>query len=180
MKSWKQRAQRLRVPVGTVLGIVFLLLMHPSLRSLLVGGTIALAGALLRLWAAGHIVKGRTLTRSGPYAFSRNPLYLGSLLMALGVVLGGQGYWLLPVLALFYLAFYLPVMRAEEQELLHGYGDEFLEYSKTVPLFFPCLRPGGCPVSGFLWARVARNRELRTLIGLVMAEAVLILEYFLR
>lgn len=166
------------MPAGTVLGIIFLLLMHPSIRSLWIGAVLSLAGALLRLWASGHIVKGRVLTRSGPYAFSRNPLYLGSFFMALGIIVGGQGYWLLPVFALFYLIFYVPVMRAEEQELLNGYGNEFIEYSKTVPLFFPRFHPAGYTVSGFLWNQVLRNREHRTVIGLLLAEAVLILEYF--
>ena len=72
--------------------------MHPSFRSLRLGGIITLAGMLLRLWAAGHIIKGRVLTRSGPYAFHRNPLYLGSFFMALGIIVGGQGYWLLPTM----------------------------------------------------------------------------------
>lgn len=177
MTSWKQTAQRIRVPAGTVLGIIFLLLMHPSIRSLWIGAVLSLAGALLRLWAAGHIVKGKVLTRTGPYAFSRNPLYLGSFFMALGIIIGGQGYWLLLLFALFYLVLYIPVMRAEEQELLNGYGDEFVEYSKKVPLFFPRLRPPCYSVSGFLWSRVARNREHRTIIGLILAEAVLVLKY---
>jgi len=151
--------------------------MHPSERSLWLGGGIALAGALLRFWASGHIIKGRVLTRSGPYAFSRNPLYLGSFFMALGIIIGGQGYWLLPVFGAFYLAFYLPVMRAEEQELLRGYGGAFVEYSEQVPLFLPRIRPTGYPVSGFEWSRVVRNREYRTVVGLVLAEAFLILRY---
>jgi protein-S-isoprenylcysteine O-methyltransferase Ste14 len=176
--SWKLKAQKMRVPAGTVLGIVFLMLMHPSVRSLWIGAAIALIGALLRFWAAGHIVKGKVLTRSGPYAFSRNPLYLGSFFMALGVVIGGQGYWLLPIFALFYLTFYLPVMRAEEQELLGVYGDAFVEYSRKVPLFIPSFRPGGYRVSGFQWSRIVLNREYRTVIGLALAEAFLILKYF--
>ena len=164
---------------GTVLGIVFLLLMNPSMRSMLIGGVIALAGMILRLWAAGHILKGRVLTRTGPYAFLRNPLYLGSFFMALGVMIGGQGYWLLPVFALFFLVFYLPVMRAEEQELLRGYGDAFVAYSKKVPLFFPRFRPVGYSVSGFLWSRVALNREYRAVVGLILAEAFLAIKYFM-
>ena len=164
---------------GTVLGIVFLLLMNPSMRSMLIGGVIALAGMILRLWAAGHILKGRVLTRTGPYAFLRNPLYLGSFFMALGVMIGGQGYWLLPVFALFFLVFYLPVMRAEEQELLRGYGDAFVAYSKKVPLFFPRFRPVGYSVSSFLWSRVALNREYRAVVGLILAEAFLAIKYFM-
>ncbi len=170
----------MRVPAGTVLGVVFLLLMHPSFRSLWFGGIITLAGTLLRLWAAGHIIKGRVLTRSGPYAFHRNPLYLGSFFMALGIIVGGQGYWLLPVFALFFIAFYLPAMKAEEQELLRSYGEEFVEYSKKVSCFIPRFRSSGYPVSGFLWSRVIRNREHRTIIGLFLAEAVLVLKYFLK
>jgi len=166
----------MRVPAGTVLGIIFLYFMHPSARSLWIGGIISLAGALLRLWASGHIVKGRVLTQSGPYAFSRNPLYLGSFFMALGIILGGQGYWLLPVFILFYLTVYLPVMRAEEQELLNGYGDAFIEYSKQVPLFIPRVRANGYKINGFYWSRVVRNREHRTIIGLILAEAVLVLK----
>ena len=145
MNSWKQKAQRMRVPAGTVMGIVFRLLMHPSEQSLWIGGIISLIGTLLRLWASGHIVKGRVLTRSGPYAFSRNPLYLGSFIMALGVIIGGQGYWLIPVFV----------------------------------LFFPRIRPSGYPVSGFLWARVSRNREYRSILGWLLVEAILILEYLL-
>lgn len=170
----------MRVPAGTVLGVIFLLFMHPSIRSLWIGGVIAFLGALLRLWAAGHIVKGKVLTRTGPYAYSRNPLYLGSFFMALGVVVGGQGYWLLPVFGLFFVAFYFPVMRAEELELLHNYGNAFVEYSKKVPLFIPRFPSAMYPVKGFLWSRVGRNREYRTIIGLLLAETVLTLEYFFR
>jgi protein-S-isoprenylcysteine O-methyltransferase Ste14 len=177
MNSWKQKAQKIRVPAGTALGIVFLVFMHPSLRSLWIGGVISLFGALLRLWAAGHIVKGSVLTRTGPYAFSRNPLYLGSFFMALGIIIGGQGYWLLVLFALFYLVLYIPVMRAEELELLNGYGDAFIEYSKKVPLFFPRFRRAAYPVSGFFWSRAARNREHLTAAGLILAEAVLVLKY---
>ena len=176
MTSWKQKARKIRVPAGTALGIIFLLLMRPTVQSLWIGAFIALAGALLRVWAAGHIVKGKMLTKTGPYAFSRNPLYLGSFFMALGVIIGGRKFWLLPVFALFFLVFYVPVMRAEEQELSNCYGNEFAEYANKVPLFFPLFRSPVYPVSGFLWSRFLRNREHRTIIGLIFAEAVLVLE----
>jgi len=175
MNSWKKVAQKTRVPAGTVLGVVFILLMHPSVRSLWIGGMIALAGALLRLWAAGHIEKGKVLTQGGPYAFTRNPLYLGSFFMALGIIIAGQGYWLLPAFGLFFAVFYYPVMRAEEQELFHGYGERFVEYSKRVPLFIPGLKKAGHDSSTFLWSRVIRNREHQTIAGLIITEAVLIL-----
>ncbi len=153
-----------------------MLLMHPSQRSLWVGGIIALVGALLRVWAAGHIEKGKVLTKAGPYAITRNPLYLGSLLMATGILLAGQGYWLLVPFALFFAGFYYPVMRAEERELLQGHGEEFLSYARRVPFFLPSFHsaPGGS--SAFLWSRVIKNREHRTLTGLLLAEAFLIMK----
>jgi protein-S-isoprenylcysteine O-methyltransferase Ste14 len=180
MTSWNKLAQKLRVPVGTVLGLLFLLLMHPSERSLIIGGAITLPGCLLRLWAAGHLVKGRVLTQSGPYAFTRNPLYLGSFFMALGIIIAGQSYWLLPAFALFFAIIYFPVMKAEEQELLGGYGDLFIEYSRRVPLFLPVFRKSGFHSSSFKWDRMLRNREHRNLAGLAVAEAILLLQFFFR
>src|SRR5262249_11688422 len=93
--AWGKAAQKLRVPVGTLLGVLFLFLMHPSRRSLWIGGLIASAGAVLRIWAAGHLEKGNMLAQGGPYALTRNPLYLGSFFMAVGILIAGQGYWLL-------------------------------------------------------------------------------------
>ena len=180
MISWNRLAQKLRVPAGTILGILFLLFMHPSTRSLWIGGAIALPGSVLRLWAAGHIEKGRVLTQGGPYAFTRNPLYLGSFFMALGIILAGQGYWLLPAFAGFFVLFYFPVMKAEEQDLLAGYGERFVEYSNRVPLFFPAFQKTGNASSAFLWSRVIRNREHRTIAGLAVAETILILQNIFR
>jgi protein-S-isoprenylcysteine O-methyltransferase Ste14 len=180
MTPWKKLAQKTRVPAGTVLGIIFLVLMHPSVRSLWIGGVIAFAGALLRLWAAGHIEKGKILAQGGPYAFTRNPLYLGSFFMALGIIIAGQGYWLLVPFIIFFAAFYFPVMKAEEQELLQGYGQQFVDYSTRVPLLIPGFRKTGRVYSTFLWSRVIRNREHHTVAGLIAAEAVLVLLILLR
>jgi protein-S-isoprenylcysteine O-methyltransferase Ste14 len=178
MHSWKKLAQRTRVPVGTVLGIAFLYLLFkrgPSIHSLLAGGVIAVSGALLRLWAAGHIEKGRVLTQSGPYAFTRNPLYLGSFFMALGILIAGRAYWwLLLIFGIFFASFYLPVMRAEEQELLNGYGAKFVEYSRRVPMFLPGFGKAGPDTSTFLWSRVIHNREHRTVAGFLLAMILLI------
>ena len=180
MTSWNRLAQKLRVPVGTILGILFLLLMHPSARSLWIGAAITLPGCLLRLWAAGHIEKGRVLTQGGPYALTRNPLYLGSFFMALGIIIAGQSYWLLPAFAIFFGIVYFPVMKAEEQELLGGYGERFVEYSKRVPLFLPAFQAAGFHSSAFQWSRVIRNREHRNLSGLAVAQIILILEFLFR
>ena len=173
-------AQKARVPAGTMLGIIFLLFMHPSINSLMIGGVLTLAGALVRIWAAGHIEKRIRLTRSGPYSWTRNPLYLGSFLMAFGVILAGQGYWLLPFFALFFIGIYFPVMHAEEQDLENAYGSDFLEYARSTPLFFPKkpkrLKDTGIaePPVLFSWARVRKNREHRNLVSLLVIEGILI------
>ena len=177
MASWKHFAQKTRVPAGTVLGILFLLFMHPSIRSLGIGAAITLPGCLLRFWAAGHIDKGKALTMGGPYARTRNPLYLGSFIMALGIILGGQGYWLLPLFGAFFAGFYIPVMKAEADYLLGVYGQEFVEYAKRVPVFFPTFQKAGAGASTFRWSRVKQNREHRNVIGLFVAEAILILKF---
>jgi protein-S-isoprenylcysteine O-methyltransferase Ste14 len=172
--GWGKLAQRIRVPSGTILGIVFLFLMRPSSKSLWMGGSIAVTGVLLRLWAAGHIEKGKVLTQGGPYAFTRNPLYLGSFLMALGIIFAGQSYWLLLPFGLFFLICYLPVMKAEEKELLNGYGARFIEYSNLVPIFFPHFRKASLSCSTFMWSRAIRNREHHTIAGFLVTEAILI------
>lgn len=177
LHSWGKQAQKIRVPAGTVLGIVFLFLMHPSRRSLWIGGVVTLCGAALRVWAAGHIDKGRVLARAGPYAWTRNPLYLGSFLMAMGILLAGQGYWLLLPFVVFFAAFYYPVMKAEEQELFQGHGASFLEYADKVPLFVPSFDASTWSPSGFQWSRVVRNREHRNLAGLLVAELFLIVRW---
>jgi protein-S-isoprenylcysteine O-methyltransferase Ste14 len=177
-------AQKTRVPAGTALGVIFLLFMHPSIRSLMIGGFFTLAGALVRIWAAGHIEKRVRLARSGPYEYTRNPLYMGSFLMAFGVILAGQGYWLLPFFALFFIGVYLPVMRAEEQDLENAYGADFLEYARSTPLFFPKKtklpekpETAESPVR-FSWPRVRKNREHRNLISLLAVQGILILQLF--
>jgi protein-S-isoprenylcysteine O-methyltransferase Ste14 len=176
MDSWGKIAQKLRVPLGTVLGLVFLIFMHPSQSSLWIGGFLAFTGGAFRIWAAGHIEKGKILAQGGPYALTRNPLYLGSFLMALGVLIAGQGYWLLLPFGLFFLAVYYPVMKAEEQELLQGYGEEFVQYCGRVPLFLPSIRFYAGSSSIFLWSRVLRNREHRTFAALLLTVTILILK----
>jgi hypothetical protein len=95
--------------------------------------------------------------------------------MAIGIIVAGQGYLLLLPFAVFFAAFYYPVMKAEEQELLLGYGEQFLDYSSKVPLFFPGFRSFGQASSTFLWSSAIRNREHHTLAGLILAVALLIL-----
>ena len=173
IQAWCRAAQKMRVPVGVFLGGIFLALMHPSARSLWLGSSIAILGASIRIWDAGCLTKGRILTMHGPYAYTRNPLYLGSFVMALGISIAGGEYWLLVPFALFYAAFYYPSMKAEEVELLAGHGQDFAAYASRVPFFIPRLRSVQRAAPGFTWSRVIQNGEHRNVFGLLLVWAFL-------
>jgi hypothetical protein len=99
--------------------------------------------------------------------------------MAMGILLAGQGYWLLLPFVVFFAAFYFPVMKAEEQELLQGHGSSFLEYADKAPLFVPSFVASRWSPSDFQWSRVVRNREHRNLAGLLVAELFLIVRWLI-
>lgn len=113
---------------------------RPRPVTLLAGVTISVFGLLLRAWAAGHIRKNSELATSGPYAYSRNPLYLGNFLLGLGFTIG-SGWWPLGLLfgALF-LGIYLPVMRVESETLAQLFGESYQRYTRGVPLFYLASR----------------------------------------
>ena len=99
MGSVARRLARWRVPAGYVLGIVAFWYMDPTATSLAIGGVVAAAGEALRIWAAGHLEKGREVTSSGPYSFTRHPLYLGSSLIGVGLAIG-SGSWIVAAIVL--------------------------------------------------------------------------------
>ena len=163
---------RYRVAAGWVLGVLVLVLARPGLRSILLGLPLVVLGAAARLWASGHIEKTLKLATGGPYAHSRNPLYVGSLLLALGVAVACASPWVVLAVALYFLAFYPAVMR-EEAAFLRKKFPEYAGWEAAVPLFWPRLLPGGPRESRFDWARVRRNREWRTAAALPLLAALL-------
>jgi protein-S-isoprenylcysteine O-methyltransferase Ste14 len=170
--------QRRRVPLGFLCAAVFLALARPRPVTLALGGVIALTGLLLRAWAAGHIRKNDRLATSGPYAHTRNPLYLGSFIMALGSSVAAGPWW--PVLgglaAALFLGIYLPVMRVESQTLAQLFGTEYEQYARHVPLFLPRLTPyraGATAAVKFDASLYLRYREYRAALGLLVAWGVL-------
>ena len=133
--------QRWRVPLGFACAALYLLLARPRPLILAIGGVISVLGLALRAWASGHIRKNAELATSGPYAYTRNPLYLGSFIMALGFTIA-SGRWLLLILvAGLFLGIYLPVMRVESAALAELFGPRHAEYARQVPLFVPRLSP---------------------------------------
>jgi protein-S-isoprenylcysteine O-methyltransferase Ste14 len=172
--------QRWRVPLGFACAAVFILLARPRPLTLVVGGAVAVLGLLLRAWAAGHIRKNDRLAVSGPYAYTRNPLYLGSFLLGLGfTVAAGRPLLLGGLFAALFLGIYLPVMRVEAATLAELFGEEFRRYAGAVPLFLPRLtpyRPGDIEATRFDAGLYLRYREYRAALGLLLAWGVLALK----
>lgn len=164
---------RWRVPLGWAVGALALFLARPTTTSLWLGLGVALPGEALRLWASGHIEKTRRLATGGPYGHTRNPLYLGSLLLALGFALASSSPWVVVAVGAYLAAFYPAVVREETAFLRQRFGDEFAAWEREVPAFLPRLRPGGPRATRFDWARVTLNREWRTALALPLLGALL-------
>ena len=174
---------RWRVRLGYPLAIVVLVLAHPTPKSIAIGGLIGLIGLWLRGLAAGHLHKQEMLTVSGPYAYTRNPLYFGSAILTAGAAVA-MNSWIAAVLLLAYFAvFYSVVMRKEEGELRFHHGTAFEEYAKAVPLFFPrvtAAKVGLGVERTFSLAQYKKNREFRAAIGFLLLLVLLVIEWRLR
>jgi len=174
---------RWRVRIGYFLAIVALLLARPTPRSILLGAAIGLIGLAIRACAAGYLHKQEVLTTTGPYAYTRNPLYFGSSIMAIGAAVAMHS-WLAAMLLLVYFALvYSFVMRREEMELRGRHGAAFDTFAATVPLFFPRLTPNrqpGATSGSFSWAHYKRNHEYEALVGFLFLLIVLAVIWRLR
>ena len=155
---------RFRVTLGFAFAALAFWLARPTPSSLVVGFAIALGGEALRIWAAGHLEKGREVTRSGPYRFVRHPLYLGSSMMALGFVLAARSVPVAVVTAVYLGTTVVAAMRTEEASLDARFAGEYAAYREGRAA--PSDRP-------FSLARVVANREPRTLLGLAVAWGLL-------
>jgi len=165
---------RWRVPLGYPVGIACIVLAHPTLTSIAIGSAVALLGLAVRAAAAGHLRRAKGIADTGPYARTRNPLYFGSALLALGFLVAAHS--LVPALLLgaYFAVFYPTVMRREEAELRWNYGTAFEDYAKRVPLFLPKLgSTGGAGKTQFSFAQYVRNREYNAAIGMALIMAFL-------
>ena len=173
--------QRWRVPLGFLCGALFIVFAKPRPLTLAIGGAVAVLGLLVRAWSAGHIRKNAQLATSGPYAFTRNPLYLGSFLLGVGfTVASGQPLLGLLFAALF-LGIYLPVMRVEAATLAELFGEDYARYARAVPLFIPRLLPyrdEKTRDTRFDTSLYLRYREYRAALGLLIAWGLLALKAF--
>lgn len=159
--------------MGYPVGIAAFWFARPQMKWLLCGAGVAVLGLLVRGYAAGHLRKHKRLAVSGPYAFTRNPLYLGSVLLAAGFSVASHS-WASALLLVAYLAIFYPVVIRREQAELHTlYGAAFAEYAAQVPAFWPRLSPAMASTERFSWPLYRQNREYEAAIGLAVAMAIL-------
>jgi len=172
------KAQRWRVPLGFAAAAALILWSRPRPLSLAIGLPLAALGLVVRAYAAGHIRKNDALATTGPYRFTRNPLYLGSALLGAGFVVAAD-YWLLAVVAVVLLvAVYLPVIRAEEEYLADRFGAAFAAYTRQVPRLWPRLRPApAAGTEGFSLRLYRRHREYQAALGFLALALVLVLKW---
>lgn len=162
---------RLRVPLGYLFGVVAFVLATPTRRSLFVGGLVGLLGEAIRIWAAGHLEKGREVTTSGPYAWMRHPLYVGSSVMGAGLAIAARNA-IVAVVVFFYLVVTLAAaIRTEEAHLTTKFGSAYPEYRQGAAV--PVERR-------FSLERAIGNREYRAAIGWLAALALLALRAAMR
>jgi protein-S-isoprenylcysteine O-methyltransferase Ste14 len=177
-KPYADLVARLRVTCGFVLVAAFAWFSRPDARSLAWGLPVSALGLALRAWATGHVEKNIKLAESGPYAYVRNPLYLGTLLVAAGFAIASR-QWLLAVLfAVVFLFIYLPAIELEEQHLRKLFP-EFAAYAERVPALWPTFTPLRRPAK-FRWELYVRNREYQAGIGFAIGAAYLLVRAITR
>ena len=157
---------RKRVPLGFVTAVVTAVLAQPTQTSWRVGLVIAIVGELIRIWAAGHLEKGREVTRSGPYRWSAHPLYVGSSVMALGVVIAANSVIAGALAVIYMVATLTAAVRTEEAFLRGRFGGVYDEYRRSE---------GEETDRRFSAARAWRNKEYRAVVGLLIGFAFLAL-----
>jgi protein-S-isoprenylcysteine O-methyltransferase Ste14 len=173
-KPYADAVAKLRVPAGFAMAAAFAWFSHPDFASLAAGLPFSACGLALRAWAAGHLAKNQRLARSGPYSFTRNPLYLGTLITALGLAAAARSAGLGVLFAALFALVYLPAIELEEQHLdaiLPGYA----AFARRVPLLMPRW-PHQFGPERFSAALYCKNREYEALLGWLAGVALLMIK----
>ena len=177
MAEWSRVARRVRVPLGFLLAVVYVGLARPTWRFLALGAVLIVPGLIIRGLASGHVRKNEALATSGPYAYTRNPLYLGSSLIGIGFAVAARNWWIGALLVIMFLAIYVPVIRSEEQFLRKKFP-EFDEYARRVPRMVPRFSPARSAEAGggFSMELYLKHREWNALVGSLLLAGALILK----
>jgi protein-S-isoprenylcysteine O-methyltransferase Ste14 len=175
--TWTRIARRIRVPLGFVFTVVYLWLATPTSASMLIGSALIVPGLVIRALASGHVRKNEQLTTTGPYAYIRNPLYLGSLILAVGFAISARNFWIGAGLIVIFLAIYLPVIRGEEVFLREHFA-EFADYARQVPRLLPRLSCFSHTRASFSWNLYWQHREYNATLGSALIMAALMAKRF--
>jgi len=165
----KKTIYRWRVRAG-IFGIIpVIILSRPNKVSLLSGVGVCFIGLLLRAWASGYLKKEKELTVSGPYQYTRNPLYLGNFILGISCALGSYTWWGVIIFSAYFLLFYPTVIKKEKEKMKTLFPKKYEKYKKNVPSFFPSLRlyPSSDKIK-FSWRIYRKNKEYRALIGSIV------------
>jgi protein-S-isoprenylcysteine O-methyltransferase Ste14 len=176
--EWAKIARRVRVPLGFLLAVIYFWLARPTWRFIALGAVLIVPGLLIRALASGHVRKNEALATSGPYAYTRNPLYLGSLLMGIGFAVAARSWWIGVALVVMFFAIYVPVIR-DEEAFLRAKFPEFEEYARRVPRIVPRINPHSGSqkaLGGFSFDLYLKHREYNALLGTVAMIAVLVVK----
>jgi len=152
---------RWRVRAGFIVLPAIIILAEPTPVSLMTGVIISLIGLLIRHWASGHLIKEKKLANSGPYRYTRNPLYLGSFILGIGITAGAYSWWVLVIFTAYFLIFYPAVIIRERERMKELFPEDYSVYRKKVPLFFPSLESNFKSRQKFDWKLYRKNKEYR-------------------
>ena len=178
VSTWSRVARRIRVPLSFAFAIAYVWLAHPTRESLLAGALLLVPGLVLRGLASGHVQKDKQLTTSGPYGYTRNPLYLGSLILAAGFVVAARSGWIPAILLVMFIVIYVPVIAGEERYLRNTFP-EYDDYARQVPRFLMRFRRYGNQQGEFSSERYWKHREYNAIIGCVVLLAILVVKMML-
>ncbi len=188
LEQWSAIARRIRVPMGFLFAAVFIVHLNflpPTYRSLLLSLLLVVPGLALRAYASGYVKKNSELATTGPYAYTRNPLYLGSMMMAFGFAAASRSWLITLLLAALFAIIYVPTILSEEMFLRRSFP-EFEEYTRRVPRLFPRLTPArvgahlesetaSTAVNGNFSSQLyARHREYNSALGAIAIYAALL------
>ena len=180
--GWKKIARRIRVPLGFVFAALYLWLARATWTSMAWSLLLVLPGLWLRAYAAGYVKKNAEVTMTGPYAYTRNPLYLGSMLIAFGFAAASKNWWIIAVLAILFAVIYVPVIRSEEEYLRSAFAG-FDAYAVKVPRLLPrvtAARFDGAEPGSFAPELYKKHREYNALMGAAAIYAALAIRIYLR
>lgn len=173
MSDWSRIARRIRVPMGFAFAAFYLVIAHPTWSSIVLGTIVAIPGIAIRALASGHVKKNEELTTSGPYAYTRNPLYLGSLIMTIGFAIAARSLWVVLLIVGMFFAIYLPVIRSEEK-FLRATFPAFDVYAQNVPRLFPRWTPFERTSGAFSPPLYRQHREYNAVLGTAALMAALV------